>query len=101
MSLEGTHQVMPIPPLFGFGSFVANISGLDAVSRRAEQTAADAEASGGEDAQGMQEYGRQIADWASRLGDFGAASGNDQRRYALELTQLGEIILNGDIIAPQ
>ena len=101
MSLEGTHQVMPIPPLFGFGSFVANISGLDAVSRRAEQTAADAEASGGEDAQGMQEYGRQIAGWASRLGDFGAASGNDQRRYALELTQLGEIILNGDIIAPQ
>ena len=101
MSLEGTHQVMPIPPLFGFGSFVANISGLDAVSRRAEQTAADAEASGGEDAQGMQEYGRQIAGWASRMGDFGAASGNDQRRYALELTQLGEIILNGDIIAPQ
>ena len=101
MSLEGTHQVMPIPPLFGFGSFVANISGLDAVSRRAEQTAADAEASGGEDAQGMQEYGRQIVGWASRLGDFGAASGNDQRRYALELTQLGEIILNGDIIAPQ
>ena len=101
MSLEGTHQVMPIPPLFGFGSFVANISGLDAVSRRAEQTAADAEASGGEDAQGMQEYGKQIAGWASRLGDFGAASGNDQRRYALELTQLGEIILNGDIIAPQ
>ncbi|MEC8153356.1 MAG: hypothetical protein VX077_00540, partial [Pseudomonadota bacterium] len=101
MTLEGTHQVMPIPPLFGFGSFVANISGLDAVSRRAEQTAADAEASGGEDAQGMREYGRQIAGWASRLGDFGAASGNDQRRYALELTQLGEIILNGDIIAPQ
>ena len=101
VSLEGTHQVMPIPPLFGFGSFVANISGLDAVSRRAEQTAADAEASGGEDAQGMQEYGRQIAGWASRLGDFGAASSNDQRRYALELTQLGEIILNGDIIAPQ
>lgn len=101
MSLEGTHQVMPIPPLFGFGSFVANISGLDAVSRRAEQTAADAEASRGEDAQGMQEYGRQIAGWASRMGDFGAASGNDQRRYALELTQLGEIILNGDIFAPQ
>ncbi|MGB1148787.1 MAG: hypothetical protein ACPG5C_01675 [Alphaproteobacteria bacterium] len=101
MSLEGTHQVMPIPPLFGFGSFVANISGLDAVRERAQQTAADALAAGGEDAQGMQEYGTQIADWASRLGDFGAASGNDQRRYALELTQLGEIILNGDIIAPQ
>ena len=101
MSLEGTHQVMPIPPLFGFGSFVANISGLDAVHERAQQTAADALASGGEDAQGMQEYGTQIADWASRLSDFGAASGNDQRRYALELTQLGEIVLNGDIIAPQ
>ena len=101
MSLEGTHQVMPIPPLFGFGSFVANVSGLDAVHERAERTAADAAAAGGDDAQGMQEYGRQIAGWASRLGDFGAASGNDDRRYALELTQLGEIILNGDIIAPQ
>ena len=101
MSLEGNHQVMPIPPLFGFGSFVANISGLDAVRERAERTAADAAAAGGDDAQGMQEYGRQIAGWASRLGDFGAASGNDERRYALELTQLGEIILNGDIIAPQ
>jgi len=99
MSLEGNHQVMPIPPLFGFGSFVANISGLDAVRQRAEQ-AADA-AAGGEDAQGMQDYGRQIASWASRLGDFGATSGDDERRYALELTQLGEIILNGDIIAPQ
>ena len=37
MNLQGTHQVMPIPPLFGYGSFVANVSGLDAVRERAEQ----------------------------------------------------------------
>ena len=53
----------------------------------------------GEDAQGTG-IRRQIAGWASRLGDFGAARATTSAA-ALELTQLGKIILNGDIIAPQ
>lgn len=101
MRLEGSHQVMPIPPLFGFGTFLVEISGLDAVQQRSSQTAAAAAAINGEDVQGMQDYSGQIADWASRLGAYGDVTGNDQRRYALELSQLGEVVLNGTVIAPQ
>ena len=50
---------------------------------------------GGGDAQGLADYGRRIAGWAKRLRDLGTASNADEQTYVLELTQFGEINLNG------
>ena len=95
MTIVGEHQVMPIPPLFGFGSFTASVKGLTKVERRADTTTEAALTSGGEDAQGLADYGRRIAGWAERLRDLGTASNADEQTYVLELTQFGEINLNG------
>lgn len=95
MSLTGQHQVMPIPPLFGFGRFTASVEGLSKVEARANATTEAALAAAGEDAQGLADYGRRIAGWAKRLRDLGTASSADEHTYVLELTQFGEIELNG------
>jgi len=101
MSLTGQHQVMPIPPLFGFGSFTASVSGLSKVEARANATTEEALAAGGEDAQDLADYGRRIAGWAKRLRDLGTASSADEQTYVLELTQFGEIELNGEPLNQQ
>lgn len=95
MTIVGEHQVMPIPPLFGFGSFTASVAGLTKVEGRANATTDAALAAGGGDAQGLADYGRRIAGWAKRLRDLGTASNADEQTYVLELTQFGEINLNG------
>ena len=95
MTITGEHQVMPIPPLFGFGSFTATIAGLSQVEARANATTDAALAADTEDEQGLADYGRRIAGWATRLRDLGTASSASERTYVLELTQFGEIELNG------
>ena len=53
MTIVGEHQVMPIPPLFGFGSFTASVAGLTKVEGRANATTDAALAAGGGDATGF------------------------------------------------
>ena len=96
MTLTGEHQVMPIPPLFGFGEFTGIVKGLEAVEARANATTEAALAGEGEEAKDLADYGRRIAGWAKRLKDLGTASSADEQTYVLELTQFGEIELNGE-----
>ena len=101
MTITGQHQVMPIPPLFGFGSFTASVKGLTKVENRANATTEAALAAGGNDEQGLADYGRRIAGWAKRLRDLGTASSADEQTYVLELTQFGEIELNAEPLNQQ
>jgi len=86
---------MPIPPRFGFGAFTATVEGLNRVEARANATTEQALANGGAEAQDLADYGRRISGWAKRLSELGTASSEDEQTYVLELTQFGEIELNG------
>ena len=96
MTITGEHQVMPIPPLFGFGTFTATVEGLNKVEARANAATEAALAADATDEQGVADYGRRIAGWAERLRDLGTASSANAQTYVLELTQFGEIELNGN-----
>lgn len=101
MSITGEHQVMPIPPLFGFGSFSATIKGLSKVRSRAAASADAATAQGGAEGDDLADYARRIAGWAERLQALGTTTSQDQQTYKLELTQFGDIELNGEPFSAQ
>ena len=66
---------------------------MEARANAATEAALAADAT---DEQGVADYGRRIAGWAERLRDLGTASSANAQTYVLELTQFGEIELNGN-----